>query len=104
MSTSRLARLPAGSSAVKIDLHAPGPERIARVLGATGCARGRACRALRSGHTTLEDKLWGLGHPASAATGPQHPKKKKQDPSLHGPDDGVVPQVLVARPRRHGLL
>ena len=31
-------------------------------------------------------------------------KKKKQDPSLHGPDDGVVPQVLVARPRGHGLL
>ena len=30
--------------------------------------------------------------------------KKNKTPSLHGPDDGVVPQVLVARPRRHGLL
>ena len=44
------------------------------------------------------------GHPASAATGEHNTRKKKQDPSLHGPDDGVIPKVLVARPRRHGLL
>ena len=32
-------------------------------------APGVAWRPLRTGHTPLEDKLWGSGHPASAATG-----------------------------------
>ena len=99
MSTRRLARVPAGSSAVKIDLHAPGISLQCDRMRKSS----RSC-PLAYGSASLVETVLMPRKKRHAMTATHTRTKKKQDPSLHGPDDGVVPQVLVARPRRHGLL